>query len=83
MDKSLKTLLLISVILAGTSILLTVALLTFLWEPACKLIGCSDYIVAEGAIFPIGSIVSIAGCLIVNIILLIISHKTKNALYLK
>lgn len=71
MNKSIKTLSTISLILSGIGVLLAVAILTFLWEPLNALLNNPEQITKATPIIPIGNMLYILGCTVISLVLLI------------
>lgn len=78
MNKSIKTLSTISLILSGIGVLLAVAILTFLWEPLNALLNNPEQITKATPIIPIGNMLYILGCTVISLVLLINYRSRKS-----
>lgn len=80
MSRVFKILSIISAILSCIAILLSGAILTFLWDRLnIKFMNTPESIIAIGPIVPAGSIIRILGCFLISIILLI-TYKSKRTI---
>lgn len=77
MNKSVKILSIISIILSLIGVLLATATLTFLWEPVNILLNSPEVISKATPIIPIGNMVYILGCVIISLVLLA-SYKSRK-----
>lgn len=77
MNKSVKILSIISIILSLIGVLLATAILTFLWEPVNILLNSPEVIAKATPIIPIGNMVYILGCVIISLVLLA-SYKSRK-----
>ncbi len=77
MSKPIKILSIIAVILSGFAFLLSVAILTFLWEPMGYIYTSSTEILEDGPIIPIANILSISKIFVIALFLLLTSKSKR------